>query len=214
MHGCLANTLQGWKKFVEMEKHERLVLARFAKKMSQRGLNSALVSWIDYCKERKWLRGLLNRCLGGREVGLKSAAFRTWNHFAAAATEEELANENDDLRTQLDAMKADNDEISAKYNLMVNNMGDLQKKQQEQAMRSATKMIQMMKGKAITSTLMAWKQFTKEAVEDRIKMQRFIAKWKNQGVAKCFMGWTQYVEEEKRYEASERSRSSTCRGNY
>ena len=183
---------------MEMEKHERLVLARFVTKMSLRGLNAALGSWVDFCKERKWLRGLLNRCLGGREVNLKSAAFRTWSHFAAAATEEELINELDELRALVESLKSENQAVSAKYNLMVNNMGDLQKKQQEQAMRSAQKMIQMMKGKAITSTMLAWKQFTKESIEEKIKMQRFVAKWKNQGVAKCFLAWNSYVTEEKK----------------
>jgi hypothetical protein len=84
-----------------MEKHQRLVISRFAKKLTMRSANSALFKWIEYCKERKWLRGLLNRCLGGREVGLKSAAFRTWMHMASAATEEEMSNELDDLRKQV-----------------------------------------------------------------------------------------------------------------
>ena len=76
---------------------------------------------------------------------------------------------------------------------------NLQKQKQEQAMRSATKMIQMMKGKALTSTFMAWKQYAKDELADKVKILRYLAKWKNQGVSKCLIGWKTMIAEDKKY---------------
>jgi hypothetical protein len=79
MQGCLATTLNGWKQYVKTEKYNRTVMKRFAKKMQMAAANSALAQWIDFAKERKWLRGLLNRLLGGREMLMKSAGFKAWH---------------------------------------------------------------------------------------------------------------------------------------
>jgi len=199
MHGCLATTLQGWKEFVKNEKHYRVVMARFAKKLHMRCANSAYMQWCHYVKERKWLRGLLNRLLGGKEVMLMSAAFKSWQSMASAATYDELhgdldryAAENDDLKKQLE-------ELQAKFAVLEGSMGEILKSKQDQAMRSAQKMIRLMKGKAMTSCFMAWCKYVKDAVEERVKMERFLAKWKNQGISRCYMAWQQYVSEEKRY---------------
>ncbi|GMI31638.1 hypothetical protein TrCOL_g10739 [Triparma columacea] len=40
---------------------------------------------------------------------------------------------------------------------------------------------------------------TRGGKEERVKMRRFLAKWKKQGVSKCFMAWERHVAEEKRY---------------
>jgi hypothetical protein len=199
MHGCLATTLQGWKEFVKNEKHYRVVMARFAKKLHMRCANSAYMQWMHYVKERKWLRGLLNRCLGGKEVLLKSAAFKTWQDAASAATYDELHRELDTYASKNEELTNQLEELQAKFSMLEGSMGDILKSKQEQAMRSAQKMIRLMKGKAMTSCFLAWCSFVKEAVEERVKMERFLSKWRNQGISKCYMAWQQYVEEEKRY---------------
>ncbi|GMI14406.1 hypothetical protein TrVE_jg13205 [Triparma verrucosa] len=112
--------------------------------------------------------------------------------YEKQANIEDLQDKNDELATMVE-------DLQAKYELLEGSFSETLKKKQEQAMRSAQKMIQMMKGKALTSTFMAWYAFTREAKEDRVKMEKFLAKWKNQGLSKCYMAWTQYVTEEKRY---------------
>ena len=199
MHGCLATTLQGWKEFVKNEKHYRVVMARFAKKLHMRCANSAYMQWCHYVKERKWLRGLLNRLLGGKEVMMMSAAFKSWQGAASAATEAELHQEIDAYASENEVLKDQLEELQAKFAVMEGSMGEILKSKQEQAMRSAQKMIRLMKGKAMTSCYFAWCTFVKEAKEERTKMERFLAKWKNQGISKCYMAWQQYIAEEKRY---------------
>ena len=199
MNGCLAATLQGWKEYVKTEKHQRFVMKRFAKKLEMRSANAAYMQWIHYVRERKWLRGLLNRMLGGKEVMLRSAAFKKWSIVARQATEGELHSELEEMRDRNEELTKMIEDLQAKYTLLEGSMGEVLIKKQEQAMRSAQKMIQMMKGKALTSTFMAWYAFAREAKEDRVKMERFLAKWRNQGVSKCYLAWTQYVAEEKRY---------------
>ncbi|GMH90137.1 hypothetical protein TL16_g11673, partial [Triparma laevis f. inornata] len=78
MNGCLARVLQGWKEYVRVEKYNRAVIKRFARKLHMRAANSAYVRWTEYWKERKWLRGLLNRMLGGKEKTMQAAAFKQW----------------------------------------------------------------------------------------------------------------------------------------
>ncbi|GMH92101.1 hypothetical protein TrST_g11942 [Triparma strigata] len=105
----------------------------------------------------------------------------------------------EDLQDKNDELAATVEDLQAKYALLEGSLSQTLKKKQEQAIRSAQKMIQMMKGKALTSTFVAWYAFTREAKEDCVKMEKFLAKWKNQNMAKCYMAWTQYVTEEKRY---------------
>ncbi|GMH81048.1 hypothetical protein TrLO_g8996 [Triparma laevis f. longispina] len=103
------------------------------------------------------------------------------------------------MRAQNKELSMVNEDLQAKYALLEGSLNETLKKKQEQAKRSAKRMIQMMKGKALTSTFMAWCVFTRESKEDRIKMERFLAKWKTQGVAKCYVAWTTFVVDEKHY---------------
>ncbi|GMH89647.1 hypothetical protein TrST_g3525 [Triparma strigata] len=197
--GGMARTFKLWRDNVNEIVYNRHVVKKFALKMKNQKAHSAIVTWKELVGKRKWARGLLNRLLGGKDVLLCSAAFRQWyrvhNQLDAQDNENRLA----DMEAKIEEQAALLNEMAAMNKLLENSLGAMQKQKHEAAMKSAQKMIRLMKGKALTSTFMAWIAFTKEAVGERVKMTRFLAKWKNQGLSKCYMAWTQYVTEEKRY---------------
>ena len=81
-NGLLLRVFQGWVLFLQMETRNKQLLHSFGKKLLLRRQFRCLETWKFKASQRKWLRGILNRCLGGKNMNLKSAALRAWKHNA------------------------------------------------------------------------------------------------------------------------------------
>ena len=78
VHGALAMTLGAWIAYTKQCKHERMVIARFAKKLKNRQAAKCFSSWLEYCGTRDFLRRTLRRLFGGRSAKLMHGAFNIW----------------------------------------------------------------------------------------------------------------------------------------
>jgi len=77
-NGCQTRVFAAWKSETTDQKHYRHVLGKFVGRMKNQKAMSALRCWVELVHRRKWVKGLLNRMLGGKDVRLISAAFRQW----------------------------------------------------------------------------------------------------------------------------------------
>ncbi|GMH53576.1 hypothetical protein TrRE_jg871, partial [Triparma retinervis] len=78
VHGALATTLGAWITYTKQCKHERMVIARFAKKLKYRQAQMCFSSWLEFCGTRDFLRRTLKRLFGGRTAKLLHGAFSMW----------------------------------------------------------------------------------------------------------------------------------------
>jgi hypothetical protein len=78
MNGKLLSIFNTWRETVlEIIDHRRIV-TKFVKRMQLSGCMRAIGQWRDMVKTRKWLRRLMGRMLGSREVKLLTAGWTTW----------------------------------------------------------------------------------------------------------------------------------------
>ena len=157
VHGCLATTLQGWKDFVKAEKHDRLVLARFAKRMQLASVVKTLAKWKDYRTERKWLRSLMHRMIGGKIKQQQRAAIQAWVRYAYHLKELAAEHGTSDLHQLVENLHHKVGELESQNILLMNQLGETQMKKNELAQRSMSRFIQQWQNKCLVTTLMAWK---------------------------------------------------------
>ncbi|GMH93344.1 hypothetical protein TL16_g12603 [Triparma laevis f. inornata] len=48
----------------------------------------------------------------------------------------------------------------------------------------------------LINVLQAWKTYAKTEIEDRVKMNRFLSRWTNQSLSRCYDAWKNYAKEE------------------
>ena len=171
---------------------------------------------------------MVRREMLGRKVLLRllkiktSAGFSTWKNkisrlksienkamHATTATFYEMENSIAILQGELESLKKTerrNEKLEAKLEkaeaqnqLLLGQLGEAAKQKAELAQKSAKKLIQNLVNKALTSTLSAWMQFTKEAKTNRYKMKKFLVKVQKSGMFKHFAEWRDFVEEKKKH---------------
>ena len=198
VHGCLATTLQGWKDFVKAEKHDRLVLARFAKRMQLASVVKTLAKWKDYRTERKWLRSLMHRMIGGKIKQQQRAAIQAWVRYAYHLKELAAEHGTSDLHQLVENLHHKVGELESQNILLMNQLGETQMKKNELAQRSMSRFIQQWQNKCLVTTLMAWKQFSVNSKEDKVKMARFIKRMTQGWIVRCFDAWRDDHNESKK----------------
>jgi len=200
MHGCLANTLQGWKDFVRQEKYYKTVMKRFAKRMQSRSALAALTTWIEYYKTRKWLRGLLNRCLGGKDVLLLSAGFRAWHvNIHRAALHEKHIDEVENLKAELESARND-------HKLAVQSMMD---EKQEMSQKLLKKFIYTMQNSCLGKCYSAWANYIVHRRHERKLICKVFGKVSNRETSAAFTTWALLVKNEREQNLRESSRYAT-----
>lgn len=70
--------LRAWQSWVTEEKRYRTVVARFLLKIKNREILGFFNRWVDLRKTRRWLRGMINKACGGKEMQAKMGGFRRW----------------------------------------------------------------------------------------------------------------------------------------
>jgi len=78
LNGKIMVAFEIWRDALFQEKRNEEIRLKFAKRMRFRGAIKAIQCWKVMVHERKFLKRLLNRLFGGKEIAQKSAAFRTW----------------------------------------------------------------------------------------------------------------------------------------
>lgn len=86
-NACLVRCLKGWVAFTGQEKRNRGLLEKFTRRFQLRAAHSAINQWREHARERKGLRGFLNRMVGGRATNLLSAGFRKWKESTVVGME-------------------------------------------------------------------------------------------------------------------------------
>lgn len=75
--GLLLRVFKAWVMFLNLELRNKQILQAFTKKLLMRGQLKSIERWKEYSALRKRLRGIVNRCIGGKSMSLLSAGFRT-----------------------------------------------------------------------------------------------------------------------------------------
>ena len=198
MHGCLANTLQGWVEFVKMAKHERLVLARFAAKMKYRAAAMCIATWSDYCTQRNFLRRFMKRAIGGRARNSTVHAFKLWTEFSVNMRQLEMEHGVTSLQELVESLNEKVNELTAKLALTESQLSESAKRKNELAQRSMSRFIQQWQNNCLVTTLMAWKTYTQGCREDKVKMARFIKRMTQGWIVRCFDAWRDDHNESKK----------------
>jgi hypothetical protein len=176
VNGCLASTLIAWKQFTVQSIKERVLLERFSKRLLLRAVNGCLVTWVEMVRERKWLRNLMTRMLGGKSGRQMRAALRVWEKFTQHQRELEIEHGFTDQHDLIEHLHQKCGEMEAQIELLMGQIGDGQKAKMEAAQRNMEKFVRQWKQKALVSTLFAWKIYTKDCAADKLKMMRFLRK--------------------------------------
>ena len=151
VNGCLASTLIAWKQFTVQSIKERVLLERFSRRMMMRAVNGCLLSWIGMVRERKWLRGLMKRMLGGKSMRQMRAALQVWVKYTSH--QRELAHEHGvtDLQGLVETLHQKCGELEAQNMLLMSQFGEMAKKKNELAQKSMKQFIQTWTNKCMVS---------------------------------------------------------------
>ncbi|GMH51518.1 hypothetical protein TrRE_jg2619, partial [Triparma retinervis] len=199
LHGALAKTFIALKNHAAERKVERVKIARFLTKLKNRAAVSALSTWVDYCENRRFLRGIINRFVFGKAVRLQSAAWRHWKDTHAGLKQLELEHGTVELEDLVAKLKADLERVVAQNELLMNNLGEVKRAKMEAAERNMKIKIQAWMNACLVKTFQGWVTFVKAEKEERTKLQRFVARIVNGTMVKVFGAWAQWAAESKRY---------------
>jgi len=199
MYGALAKTFIALKNFATKKKVERVKIARFLNKIKNRAAVWALSTWVEYCGNRRFLKGIINRFVFGKAIRLKSAAWRHWKDTHAGLKQLELEHGTVELEDLVAKLKADFERVVAQNEILVNNLGEAKKAKMEAAERNMKKRIQAWINACLVKTFKGWVTFVKNEREERTKLQRFVARIVNGTMVKIFGAWAMWVAESKKY---------------
>ena len=71
----LFRLLKAWRSAAVESMRYKVIVGRFLKKIKNRALLMTFNVWSEYRKTRRWLRGMINKACGGKEMKGKMAAF-------------------------------------------------------------------------------------------------------------------------------------------
>ena len=113
--------LKAWQSWVSEEKRYRVVVARFLLKIKNREILGFFNRWVEMRQMRRWLRGMINKACGGKEMQAKMGGFRRWQtvvrdmrvleSFAGSADEIERLK-----KAMAEANQADSNNLSEEEN--------------------------------------------------------------------------------------------------
>ena len=90
-------------------------------------------------------------------------------------------------------------QLKAQNELLLSQLGEEKLAKNAAAMRNMEKFIAQWQQKALISTLFAWKTYTQDCRNDKMKMQRFLAKILMGTISRCFDAWASEYLENKRH---------------
>ncbi|GMH72166.1 hypothetical protein TrLO_g7135, partial [Triparma laevis f. longispina] len=199
VNGCLANALHNWKAGAAQSKKERLMLERFVKRLKNKAVLSCLMSWQGFVGQRKWIRGFMVRMVGGAAKRNLFAAMRAWERYSNHMRELALEHGTADTAELLENLHEEVIQLKAQNELLLSQLGEEKLAKNAAAMRNMEKFIAQWQQKALISTLFAWKTYTQDCRNDKMKMQRFLAKILMGTISRCFDAWASEYLENKRH---------------
>jgi hypothetical protein len=179
-------------RFLQIEQRNRHLLESFSKKLFLRQQFKSVETWKEYVGTRKWLRGIMNRCLGGKNMKLKSAALRSWKHFVDDAATIDLEEVTSDLRKKLDDM-------TSRYKSMERQLERLKgsaetQKEMEKSNTLRRTMFRMLSS-ALGSAFHVWCDNAKRWKTQQTVVERNIRRWQLQGASRCLNRWVNLTRE-------------------
>jgi hypothetical protein len=111
VNGKLAGGLGKWADVIRWMKEEEdettrreHVMEKFARNMRLRGAAKCVRAWRESVRVRKWLRGLMRRCVGGSYFALLGDGFEMWKGNVERIRREEAGMTVERLRVSVEAM--------------------------------------------------------------------------------------------------------------
>ena len=166
------------------EQRNQKLITRILNRLTKKALVNCFELLAVNRNQRVKTRRLLNRYFGPMDSDFTRSAFRMWRAQVKSHSLQEtiLLLQHKDERIQL---------LEARLLL-------LEDKTQNLALSKAKSMIQMWQNKCLINTLNSWIVWTKSEIEDKIKLDRFVKKWKNLEMYAIFFGWKSTVVENKK----------------
>ena len=95
-----------WGKGVEDEERRReIIMDKFVKNMKMREAGKCMRRWMEVVRERKWLRGLMSRCVGGTYFAMLGDGFEIWKNKVEKIKREEVGMTVEKLRKVVDEQR-------------------------------------------------------------------------------------------------------------
>ncbi|GMH78026.1 hypothetical protein TrST_g10618 [Triparma strigata] len=190
-NGLLLRVFKAWVLFLQMEVRNRALLEKFAKKLLLRSLYRSLEAWKELKDTRKWLRGIVNRCVGGKSVSLKSSAFRAWKHNTIdLGTVDDLKTYSSELEEKLSDYERRFKALDAELDMYKRQTDAESVKHKNNTLR---KTMYRMLNSALGSAFLNWHSNAKAWREQARLVERASRRWKMQGVMRCLNKWRESV---------------------
>ncbi|GMI31631.1 hypothetical protein TrCOL_g10738 [Triparma columacea] len=102
--GKWASTIRWMKEEEDETRRRERVMEKFARNMNMRGAAKCIRSWRESVRVRKWLRGLMRRCVGGSYMALLGDGFELWRGNVERMRREEASMTVERLKVKVEAM--------------------------------------------------------------------------------------------------------------
>ncbi|GBG27553.1 Hypothetical Protein FCC1311_037762 [Hondaea fermentalgiana] len=185
----LARVFSRFKTNVQVLVHQRKVLGGFVEKWRNRRAFQALLAWRSLVSRRRFLRKILESALKSKAQVLMSSGFRVWHRYASAG---HLIHE---LQEQVSELTAERDALSTRYEADVHRF---QAQRNDVCRRLAEKLSTASDAKILQKSFAAIRANAERARHDRIILQRFSQRWRNQTASRAFTAWAARAQENKR----------------
>ncbi|GMI14592.1 hypothetical protein TrLO_g4427 [Triparma laevis f. longispina] len=190
-NGLLLRVFKGWCLFLTMETRNRALLEKFSKKLLLRSLYKSLEAWKQNTTTRKWLRGIVNRCIGGKSVSLKSSAFRAWKHNTIdLGTVDDLQKYSSELEDKLSDYERRFMALESKLEMYKRNTDAEAVQHKNNTLR---KTMYRMLNSALGSAFHEWHSNAKAWREQAKIIEKASRRWKMQGVMRCLNKWRESI---------------------
>ena len=193
LKGKIHVAFEVWSEWMKQEQRNETLRIKFAKKMRFRGAMKALACWKALVHERKFLRRLLMRMFGGKEMTLKSAGFRKWcdsvRGYKKGQEKQVIEKLEDVCVKQSDTI----DRLREDLSFLQNQIGTLQSEKASNAQKAMANFIALWQNKGLFKVFTAWKGLVAGMHQRRLIVQKIVLKRQNKLVLKTFKGWSSYV---------------------
>jgi len=187
--GKVLSAFTCWKEVVEKDKHDEQLLRKFVKRMYFRGVVKAIDCWKEVVHERKFLRRFMQRMLGGRDINMKSAGFRTWVDSVRGYKDGEEKVVIVQMENFLKQKNEQLEDLTEELSFLRNQIEGLQSEKMASDLKNMKKFIEVWQNKGLHKTFNAWKVWLNEINNTSKILARSVLKWQNNLVEKVFVTW-------------------------
>jgi len=190
--GLMMRVFQAWVRLLQIEQKNRQLLESFSKKLLLRLQYKSMEAWKEHMSVRKWLRGIVNRCIGGKNMNLKSAAFRSWKQNVVDAATMDLEDVVSELREKLDDMTVHYASLERE---MARLKGSAETQKEMEKSNNLRRTLFRMLSSALGSAFYLWYDNAKRWRAQQAVVTRNVRRWKLLGASRCLNQWVKMTQE-------------------